>query len=599
MSYGDDGETKIIFGRDEINDIFVKSVNETKHDWNITCPAEFVPMFYYMTDLRRAYKKALERGINIRAIIGVTKDNIYYVEDGSQYFSEVRHLDGIVGTFVVSDKHYLGTSTVLYDEGKVKTEEDGNRKTQYPTQQCIFSTHGELIYPQQRYFEILWAQAIPAAEKIKAIEKLETPQLKVLDNPLKIQNLLISLLRSTPKEVWILFSSFTIFENTQRLFNILPILQSFHEEVGVRILVTTKNTEPINSYDLAPFNLTKEEENDTPSGKSNIEIRKVVNTGLTDFEIQTNTMTVICDRNKSLTVKFNQGKDYTSVDTFSQLIESGVYTAGKESVMPSILSFERLWYQTKLIQNVEDSVKLQKEFVNLAAHELRNPIQPILGLSESVHDKIKDEGQKKMLNVIIKNARKLMHLTDDILDLTRIEEKILVLNKEKIDLYAYLLNIAREYQTLLHEKNNHIELEFKHNNKILLDLKNVAKDESKEETHDKKQFEVFADPFRLSRVLYNLIDNANKFTEYGCIKILVEIWENDVKFSVINSGKAIDAEILPKLFNKFTTKSFQGTGLGLYLCKNIVEAHGGKIWAENNKDPDGVTFAFTIPIKRN
>ena len=89
----------------------------------------------------------------------------------------------------------------------------------------------------------------------------------------------------------------------------------------------------------------------------------------------------------------------------------------------------------KLVQSVKDSVNLQKEFVNLAAHELRNPIQPILGLSELVHDKMKDEGQKKMLNVIIKNARKLMHLTDDILDLTRIEEKILVLDKEKIDLY--------------------------------------------------------------------------------------------------------------------------------------------------------------------
>ncbi len=145
MNDRNDGETKIIFGRDEINDLFVKSVSETAVNWDITCPAEFVPLFYYMTDLRKAYKKALERGIKVRAIIGVTKDNIYYVEDGSQYFSEVRHLDGIVGTFVVSDKHYLGTSTILYDEGKVNTEE-GINKTQYPTQQCIFSTSRDLVY---------------------------------------------------------------------------------------------------------------------------------------------------------------------------------------------------------------------------------------------------------------------------------------------------------------------------------------------------------------------------------------------------------------------------------------------------------------------
>jgi len=147
----------------------------------------------------------------------------------------------------------------------------------------------------------------------------------------------------------------------------------------------------------------------------------------------------------------------------------------------------------------------------------------------------------------------------------------------------------------LYDKNNRLELEFKHNNKLLLDLKNVVKDELIE-VYDKKYFEVSADPFRLSRILYNLIDNANKFTESGIIKVLVEIWEDKVKFSVFNSGKAIDEEMLPKLFSKFATKSFQGTGLGLYLCKNIVEAHGGKIWVENHKNPDGVNFAFTIPL---
>lgn len=314
------------------------------------------------------------------------------------------------------------------------------------------------------------------------------------------------------------------------------------------------------------------------------------------MNVQQNTMIAICDGNKSLTIKFNEEKDDTSVDSFSQLIESAIYTVGKETVMPSILLFERLWYQTKLIQNVKDSVNLQKEFVNLAAHELRNPIQPILVLSELVNDKIRDQGQKEMLNIIIKNARKLMNITDDILDLARIEEKILVLNKEKIDLHPYLLNLIKEYRTLLQDNNNRIELEFRYNNKLLLVLKNVVKDNLKE--YDKRYFEVSADRFRLSRIFYNLIDNANKFTKSGIIKILVEIWEDEVKFSVINPGKAIDEEIFPKLFNKFATKSFQGTGLGLYICKNIVEAHGGKIWGENNKDSDSVTFAFTLPIQR-
>jgi signal transduction histidine kinase len=219
-----------------------------------------------------------------------------------------------------------------------------------------------------------------------------------------------------------------------------------------------------------------------------------------------------------------------------------------------------------------------------------------LVLSELVNDKIRDQGQKEMLNIIIKNARKLMNITDDILDLARMEEKILVLNKEKIDLHPYLLNLIKEYRTLLQYNNNRIELEFRYNNKLLLVLKNVVKDNLKE--YNRRYFEVSADRFRLSRIFYNLIDNANKFTKSGIIKILVEIGEDEVKFSVINPGKAIDEEIFPKLFNKFATKSFQGTGLGLYICKNIVEAHGGKIWGENNKESDSVTFAFTLPIQR-
>ena len=84
----------------------------------------------------------------------------------------------------------------------------------------------------------------------------------------------------------------------------------------------------------------------------------------------------------------------------------------------------------------------------------------------------------------------------------------------------------------------------------------------------------------------------------GVKKILVEIGEDKVTFSIIDKGAGIDKEILPKLFTKFTTKSFQGTGLGLYICRNLVEAHGGKIWGENNVNGNGATFSFSLPINQ-
>ena len=132
--------------------------------------------------------------------------------------------------------------------------------------------------------------------------------------------------------------------------------------MSVMILVLTTNNDPKKPSEQIQIDTAKD---NVPLGKRNIEIRKIENTRLTNYEVQQNTMIAICDGNKSLTIKFNEEKDDTSVDSFSQLIESAIYTVGKETVMPSILLFERLWYQTKLIQNVKDSVNLQKEFVNL------------------------------------------------------------------------------------------------------------------------------------------------------------------------------------------------------------------------------------------
>ena len=115
---------------------------------------------------------------------------------------------------------------------------------------------------------------------------------------------------------------------------------------------------------------------------------------------------------------------------------------------------------------------------------------------------------------------------------------------------------------------------------------------------------IFGDKNRLGQVISNLISNSIKFiSKEGIILTSIEKMKNnnnnknEVIVRVKDNGIGIDTEIFPKLFTKFATKSFQGTGLGLYISKSIVEAHGGKIWGENNKDEKGATFSFSLPLK--
>jgi signal transduction histidine kinase len=238
--------------------------------------------------------------------------------------------------------------------------------------------------------------------------------------------------------------------------------------------------------------------------------------------------------------------------------------------------------------------KMQQDFINIAAHELRTPIQPILGLTGSLRSQITDIKQQALLEVIIRNARRLKRLTDDILDVSKIESQLLKLNKEKVDVNEIISNLVNDYRNQIIESKRRI--------KLLYDeyLPRVI---------------VEADKDRITQVVSNLLSNAVKFTkDDGNILISVRTVESSnnivstysksielkedktVIVSVKDTGVGIDLEVFPKLFKKFTSRSFQGTGLGLFISKNIIDAHGGKIWAENNADGQGATFHFTLPI---
>ncbi|HEX5891640.1 MAG TPA: ATP-binding protein [Nitrososphaeraceae archaeon] len=240
---------------------------------------------------------------------------------------------------------------------------------------------------------------------------------------------------------------------------------------------------------------------------------------------------------------------------------------------------------------LKESDKMKKEFINVAAHELRTPILPILAISQVIRPKV-DDKQREYIDIIIRNAKRLERLAENILDVTKIESQSLKLNKERFNLNDVITNTIDDMilnRVFMNKKNN--------NN-------NDDGDNIKLEYRPKNIF-VEADRVRMTQVISNLLHNAIKFTKEGggSVSINIEKEDNHILVSVKDTGTGIDSEILPQLFSKFVTKSFQGTGLGLFISKGIIEAHGGKIWAENNNKNNnnivdgkkGSTFYFTLP----
>ena len=234
-------------------------------------------------------------------------------------------------------------------------------------------------------------------------------------------------------------------------------------------------------------------------------------------------------------------------------------------------------------EKLKQSDKMKDEFVNIAAHELRTPIQPILGLSEIMRPKVNAEDQV-YVDVIVRNAKRLQRLTEEILDVTKIESQSLRIEMEEFNLKDLIVNCI---------------------NDIILDKHLITNDNDKPKIHyEPNDLLLKADKNRISQVVSNLISNALKFTSGGIISVQTSVYGNDksnnneVIVSIKDNGQGIDPEILPRLFSKFATKSYSGTGLGLFICKSIVEAHGGSIWAENNSDGKGATFSFTLPLSK-
>ncbi len=330
---------------------------------------------------------------------------------------------------------------------------------------------------------------------------------------------------------------------------------------------------------------------------------------------------LVVDRKSSLVIE----KLDDSKESFVEAIGLATLSTSKPTVASYVTIFESLWNQVKVYEQLKINDKMRKDFINVAAHELRTPIVPILGLSEILYSRISkdcthsiDKDDMKfnvkryleMLDTVIRNAIRLSRLTEDILDVTKIESQALRLKKERFDLDDIIVNTVQEFEAQTRDMNS--------GNRT----REIIYESLGSDNKDRSVF-IDADKTRISQVLWNLISNAIKFTEEGgriiiklgvlnhhtiCAKGTTEKIGKGIEgdsdrilvVTVEDNGPGIDPEVFSKLFIKFVSKSYHGTGLGLFISKNIVEAHGGKIWARNNiTGSGGAVFSFTIPTSNN
>ncbi len=508
-------------------------------------------------DYLEILSKIKKSDIKLRYIVDITKDNVNYCKELIKFADEVRHLDGIKTNFSVSESEYIASSTLSQELYSPE-----------PFQQIIYSNVPDIVEQQKYVFESFWNKAILAEDRVREIEEgVALGMTEVIQIPSKTVEMFVSLIKSAKEEVLLLLPTTNAFFREEKL-GIIRYLRDAAVLQGVNVRILTPTNDAI----------TKMIQNMKNDKLINFVIQ--VLEPVSDIKVHTVTILVI-DKKESLVVEKKDDYKENMVDA----IGLATYSTSKPTVISYVTIFESLYNHAKLYEQLKIHGKMQDEFINIASHELRTPTQAVLAYSDLLQNH--PEQRDAMIDAIKRNAMRLQRLTEDILDVTKIESKTLKLYKEDLDLSILLSTIVNDY------KNNAEGREI--SDIILLD--NEA---------NGKHYIINADTQRITQVVTNLLNNAVKFTEEnkecGSISIRLEEVKNadcqEVIINVKDAGTGIDKEILPRLFTKFATKSTKGTGLGLFICKSMVEAHNGKIWAENNKDGKGATFSFSLPFSK-
>jgi signal transduction histidine kinase len=551
-------KTEIIEDDEEISKRIIQIIN--KSEYLCICSViggdlqfSYINFFYVIGEILEKQQNGNHKGI--RWITSINNNNdVELVKTFLKNGIQIRH---------VYNKPFVSflLSNILFASTIEKKDERGRIITSLlSSNDPLYLDHYNAIFEEQ------WKSGIDAEDRINDIEKGRYINIKIIPSSKESLKLLYDLYDSAQDEVLILLPSLNGFYRAEKSNGFKTLNELGFKGLKIKV--------------LSPMDYKNQDKSDKiKSNYDKIEFRSL------QFTLQTINRITILDRSKTMILEIKDDVKDNFIDAFGLAI----FIDGKSTASSYAAIFDSLWKQTEMYEQLQLQDKMQKEFINIAAHELRTPLQPILGLAEIVKNEIKDNShQKELLDIVISNAKRLKKLSEDILDVTKIESHSLKLNKESFDINALIVSIIDDY---VRHSLNKKAIKFA-------------------DYFSKEKIIIYADKNRIGQVISNLIENSVKFIskEQGecVISIKTEKKKNTDSSKIVvvrikDTGSGIDMDILPRLFTKFSSKSFQGTGVGLYISKNIIEAHGGQIWAENNTEDgkSGATFSFSLPFKDN
>jgi two-component system sensor histidine kinase VicK len=399
-------------------------------------------------------------------------------------------------------------------------------------------------------FDEIWKNGVDAEKRMDELKKgLERSNVEIIQNAHESMTTAWQLAKSA-KELLILFSTPHAFVR-QVKGNGVEVMREAMRNPSTKVKLLIPEDESIEPF----INTVKEK-------FPHVEIRTM------NKSLKTKISILIIDRGKTMVF---ETKDDSREDLYESLGITA-FTESKSLGESFATIFDGIWKQTELYEQLEIHDKMQRDFVNIAAHELRTPVQAIINYAELARSY--EDNREEYYDKLLKSVLRLHRLTEDILDAARIESNTLRLNKEVFSLNEVLRTTVDEQRRAVTKKGLRLKL------------------------GQPEPVFVYGDKTRIGQVLANLLINAVKFTDHGSITVAAyhEKKEGKVIVRVSDTGMGIDKSIMPLLFARFIAKSESGTGLGLFISRSIIEAHGGRIWVEKSEPGKGSVFTFELPV---